>query len=56
MTREQVAGLTGVLETIQARFKEVYGKQDDDGFAMDVEFKVDAAGTLAVKQARPWVE
>ena len=56
MTREQVAGLTGVLETIQARFKQVYDKADDDGFAMDVEFKVDAAGKLAVKQARPWVE
>ena len=56
MTREQIAGLTGLLETIQARFKEIYAKQADDGFAMDVEFKVDAAGNLAVKQARPWVE
>lgn len=56
MTREQIAGLTGLLETIQARFKAIYARQDDDGFAMDVEFKVDAAGRLAVKQARPWVE
>ena len=45
-----------LLETIQARFKVVYGKEDDAGFAMDVEFKVDARGALAVKQARPWVE
>lgn len=56
MTAEQIAGLTGLLETIQARFKTIYGKDDEDGFAMDVEFKVDAAGKLTVKQARPWVE
>ena len=56
MTAAQIAGLTGLLETIQARFKVIYGKQDDPGFAMDVEFKVDARGALAVKQARPWVE
>jgi hypothetical protein len=56
MTDEQLAGLTGLLATIQAGFKAIYAKDDDDGFAMDVEFKVDAAGRLAVKQARPWVE
>jgi pyruvate phosphate dikinase-like enzyme len=56
MTREQIATLTGLLATIQRRFVVVYDKRDDPGFAMDVEFKVDAAGSLAVKQARPWVE
>ena len=56
MTPAQIAGLTELLETIQARFKVIYGKQQDPGFAMDVEFKVDARGALAVKQARPWVE
>ena len=56
MTAEQIAGLTALLETIQARFKDLYAKQSDAGFAMDVEFKVDARGALAVKQARPWVE
>lgn len=56
MTREQITGLTALLETIQERFKVIYGREEDKGFAMDVEFKVDAAGKLAVKQARPWVE
>jgi hypothetical protein len=56
MTPAQIAALTGLLETIQQRFAVLYGRQDDRGFAMDVEFKVDAAGALAVKQARPWVE
>ena len=53
MTREQIAGLTGVLETIQARFKAIYGKSDDDGFAMDVEFKVDAAGSSPSSRRGP---
>ena len=56
MTAGQIAGLTELLATIQARFKVLYAKQGDAGFAMDVEFKVDARGALAVKQARPWVE
>jgi hypothetical protein len=56
MTPGQISGLTELLTTIQDRFQALYGKQDDPGFAMDVEFKVDARGALAVKQARPWVE
>ena len=56
MTPAQISGLTELLETIQARFEDLYGKRDDPAFAMDVEFKVDARGALAVKQARPWVE
>jgi hypothetical protein len=56
LTAEQLAGLTKALATIQRRFKIVYGAQRDDAFAMDVEFKVDAAGKLVVKQARPWVD
>ena len=56
LTAQQIERLTGVLETIQERFKIIYGAQADPAFAMDVEFKIDAAGDLAVKQARPWVD
>ncbi len=56
LTPEQLAGLTKALATIQRRFKIVYGAQRNEGFAMDVEFKVNAAGRLVVKQARPWVD
>jgi uncharacterized protein YcfJ len=56
LSAQQIAVLTEALETIQQRFKVVYDKQDDDGFAMDVEFKFGADGGLVVKQARPWVD
>jgi pyruvate,water dikinase len=56
MTAEQVKRLTGVLEVIQERFRAIYGARDDPAFAMDVEFKIDVAGGLVVKQARPWVD
>jgi pyruvate,water dikinase len=56
LSAQQIAVLTEALETIQQRFKVVYEKQDDDGFAMDVEFKFGADGGLVVKQARPWVD
>lgn len=56
LTDAQVRELTAALEKIQAHFKETYGKQGDPKFAMDVEFKIDAAGKLIVKQARPWVD
>ena len=56
LSDDEVATLTTALATIQERFKVVYAKQDDPGFAMDVEFKFGANGRLVVKQARPWVD
>ncbi len=56
MTPEQIARLTTAMETIQERFKVIYRAQRNPAFAMDIEFKVDEAGTLVVKQARPWVD
>ena len=44
------------METIQAHFAKVYGKENDPNFALDIEFKIDHAGKLIVKQARPWVD
>jgi hypothetical protein len=56
MTDEQIALLTTAMETIQRRFKTIYRAQRNDAFAMDIEFKIDVAGKLVVKQARPWVD
>ena len=56
MTPEQLALLTTAMDTIQRRFKIIYGAQRNRSFAMDIEFKVDLAGRLVVKQARPWVD
>lgn len=47
--------LTEQMRLIQAHFGAIYGRSDDDQFAMDIEFKVDRDGQLAIKQARPWI-
>jgi len=46
--------LTAQLKKIQTHFAALYGMASDDRFAMDVEFKFDRDGLLAIKQARPW--
>jgi pyruvate,water dikinase len=56
MTPEQIARLTSAMETIQSRFRVLYRAQGNPAFAMDIEFKIDVAGALVVKQARPWVD
>lgn len=56
LTRPQVETLTRALERIQRHFKQVYQAQQDPAFAMDVEWKFDAQGRLAIKQARPVVD
>ncbi|SMX39290.1 phosphoenolpyruvate synthase [Octadecabacter ascidiaceicola] len=43
------------LKKIQTHFQFLYGRSTDENFAMDVEFKIDRDGYLAIKQARPWV-
>jgi pyruvate, water dikinase len=56
MTRDELEGLVTRLEEVQRHFAPLYGHQPGDGFAMDVEFKIDVRGDLVIKQARPWVE
>jgi hypothetical protein len=51
--REQLRAHLGV---IHGKFARLYGKSlNDEGFAMEIEFKVDANHQLVIKQARPWV-
>ncbi len=51
----EVAELVRALARIQSHFAPLYGSTGQDGFAMDVEFKLDADRRLAIKQARPWL-
>lgn len=46
--------LRGYLGTIQSEFKTLYKAENDEDFAMEIEYKVDSTGQLAIKQARPW--
>ena len=55
MTRDQIRQLRWRLERAHARFAELYGIKDGEDFAVEVEFKVTSANTLAIKQARPWI-
>jgi pyruvate, water dikinase len=57
MTKPQIYELANRMAVIQEHFARLYGKWPlDADFAMEIEFKITAAGTLAIKQARPWVK
>ena len=55
MSDTQMVQLRNNLKTIHDRFKTLYNIQDGDRFAIEIEFKITADNTLAIKQARPWV-
>ncbi len=55
MTNGQLAQLRPHLTTIHERFSELYGVEDGEQFAMEIEFKVTNDNMLAIKQARPWI-
>ena len=52
----KIPPLVGHLEAIQKHFQQLYGRQGDKTFAMDVEFKIRDDGSLQIKQARPTVD
>ncbi len=55
MTDDQLTQLRRHLTAIHERFAELYGVEDGEGFAMEIEFKITSDDILAIKQARPWV-
>lgn len=55
LSDEHLAELRSRLARVHAKFRDLYGKSDDDQFAMEIEFKITEEGKLAIKQARPWV-
>ena len=55
LSAAHIASLQAALRTIHSRFRPLYEVADDAEFAMEIEFKITAAGKFAVKQARPWV-
>ena len=54
MTSEQMAQLRQHLTAVHDRFKELYGIEGGEQFAMEIEFKITSDNVLAIKQARPW--
>ncbi len=55
LTGEYRVGLRDYMNRIHNGFRELYGVEAGEQFAMEIEFKITYDGVLAIKQARPWV-
>ena len=55
MTDDQLGQLHRHLNSIHERFEDLYGIDDGEEFAMEIEFKITSNNVLAIKQARPWI-
>ncbi len=55
MSDAQMAQLRTHLTAIHDKFEELYEPEEDEPFAMEIEFKITSEDVLAIKQARPWV-
>ena len=55
MTEDQLAQLRRHLAATHTKFLELYGVEQGERFAMEIEFKITSANVLSIKQARPWI-
>lgn len=55
LSNEHLEGLRKQLAKIHGRFMKLYGRGEEDQFAMEIEYKITKEGQLVIKQARPWV-
>ena len=55
MTEAQLDQLRSYLSVIHDEFAILYHAEDNETFAMDIEFKITSDNRLVIKQARPWV-
>ena len=55
MTDGQIEQLRMHLDVIHDHFRELYGADANERYAVEIEFKITAENQLAIKQVRPWV-
>ena len=55
MSDAQIVQLAQHLSDIHDQFEALYAPEEDEPFAMEIEFKITEDDILAIKQARPWV-
>ena len=55
MSDAQIVQLAQHLSDIHDHFEALYDPEEDEPFAMEIEFKITEDDILAIKQARPWV-
>lgn len=55
MSEAQMDLLRQYLSVIHDNFAVLYHAEGNPTFAMDIEYKIDSANRLVIKQARPWV-
>ena len=55
MIADQLGQLRRHLGTIHERFADLYGIEDSERFAMEIEFKITSDNVLVIKQARLWI-
>ena len=55
LSKKHLDEMRKYLGRIHYRFSKLYQKDENDKFAMEVEFKIDSNEKIVIKQARPWV-